>query len=397
MFPPARRPVKMSTMRAVPTPIRGDIGPLRGARSGGKPATGDDSLKRRRLSGSMIAALAAAALGCGGETGTKGTPTTPDGPTLLFVTNSNADWWNAVEKGMQDASAELKVTAVMKRNEGTTQGQVDRLKEALSLPSVKGVAVSVIEADAPGVANAMKALRDAGKMVVAIDSDIAAGKESCRQGYIGTNNTKAGEAAGRAAAAIRPSGGKVITFVGTSAAANARERKSGFFRGAGDKFIDTESMDDQSDKSRAATNVQTAVTKYPDAGVLLGLWSYNAPAIAREVGKSSDLRAKVSVVTFDLDEAAVDHLAKGRIDVSVCQNPYEMGSQGVRLLKALIDKDEAGVKAVLPDGQHRDTGVRVIVPTGDSPVMKALKGVGDEVITIDEMKSWLASKGLKSS
>ena len=31
-----------------------------------------------------------------------------------------------------------------------------------------------------------------------------------------------------------------------------------------------------------------------------------------------------TVVTFDLDEAAVGELASGHIDASVCQNPYEM-------------------------------------------------------------------------
>jgi ribose transport system substrate-binding protein len=38
-----------------------------------------------------------------------------------------------------------------------------------------------------------------------------------------------------------------------------------------------------------------------------------------------------------------------------------------------------------------DTGVRVIVPTKDSPVK------GDNVIDIKEMKTWLDSKGLKST
>ncbi len=47
---------------------------------------------------------------------------------------------------------------------------------------------------------------------------------------------------------------------------------------------------------------------------------------------------------------------------------------------------------MLPGGTDTiDTGVRVIVPTKDSPVK------GDNVIDIDEMKKWLASKGLKSS
>ncbi len=38
-----------------------------------------------------------------------------------------------------------------------------------------------------------------------------------------------------------------------------------------------------------------------------------------------------------------------------------------------------------------DTGVRVIVPTKDSPVK------GDNVLDIKAMKEWLSSKGLKSS
>ena len=96
-------------------------------------------------------------------------------------------------------------------------------------------------------------------------------------------------------------------------------------------------------------------------------------------------------MTFDLDQRAVGYLDRKLIDVTVCQNPYEMGYQGVRLLKALVEKDEATVKEVLPDGQTRDTGVRVIVPSADSPVK------GDNVLTIEQMKTWLGSKGLRSS
>jgi hypothetical protein len=47
---------------------------------------------------------------------------------------------------------------------------------------------------------------------------------------------------------------------------------------------------------------------------------------------------------------------------------------------------------MLPSGVDSiDTGVRVIVPNKSSPVK------GDNVIDIDEMKKWLADKGLRSS
>jgi ribose transport system substrate-binding protein len=104
------------------------------------------------------------------------------------------------------------------------------------------------------------------------------------------------------------------------------------------------------------------------------------------------LRKKSTIVTFDLDEQAVDMIDRKQIDASVCQNPYEMGYLGVRLLKALVEKDEKTVNEMLPGGTNViDTGVRVIVPSADSPVK------GDNVIDIKSMKEWLNSKGLKSS
>jgi ribose transport system substrate-binding protein len=375
--------------------------------------TGDDAVKRtgaRRGVGAIAACLGLVLVGCNGAspTGTTGAPGTgagtgagagasgtaggrEAGPRLLFVSNSNSDWWSAVEKGMQDGGSAFGAPVELRRNNEGTAGQIRLLEDALSLPDVKGVAVSVIEAEAPGVADAMRALQQAGKVVITIDSDIAPGAAEARSAYIGTNNRKAGEAAGRAAAMLRPQGGKVVIFVGTSGAANAIERREGFFQGAGEKFTQVEVFDDSSDPNRAQSNVQTAITKYPDIGVLLGLWSYNAPLIAEEVGNSPKVRAQATVVTFDLDQRAVSYLDRKLIDVTVCQNPYEMGYQGVRLLKALVEKDQATVKEVLPDGQTRDTGVRVIVPSADSPVK------GDNVLTIDQMKTWLDGKGLRSS
>jgi ribose transport system substrate-binding protein len=311
------------------------------------------------------------------------------------VTNSNADWWNAVEKGMQDGGEKFGANAGMRRNnEAGVQGQIRLLEEAAGLADVKGVAVSVYEADSPGIADALRALKDAGKIVITIDSDITPDAADARAAYIGTDNEKAGETAGQAAVAIRPQGGKTCIFVGTSSAANARQRRDGFFKGAGSKFTQAETFDDGGDKAKAQSNVTTALSKYSDVGVMLGLWSYNAAPIAEELAGLPDLRKRTSVVTFDLDELAVGHLEKGNIDVTVCQNPYEMGYQGVKLLKALVEKDEAAIKEVVPNGSTRDTGVRVIVPSDDSPVKK-LKDL--DVITIKEMKEWMASKGLKSS
>jgi ribose transport system substrate-binding protein len=312
------------------------------------------------------------------------------GPRLLFISNSNADWWNAVEKGMKDGGQKFGAEVELRRNEGQPEGQIRLLEDALSLPDVKGVAVSVLEAESPGIADKMRELQKAGKIVIAIDSD---GQSDARRAYIGTNNRKAGEVAGQAAAALRPQGGDVAVFVGVASAANAIERREGFFTGAGARFKQVEVFEDGGDKSgRAQSNVQTAMGKYPDLGVFLGLWSYNAPRIAEEVSKVPEVRKKATIVTFDLDQLTVSMIEQNGIDATVCQNPYEMGYLGVRLLKALVEKDEKTIGEMLPGGADAiDTGVRVIVPSKDSPVK------GDNVIDIQEMKRWLDTKGLESS
>ncbi len=361
------------------------------------------TIRRRRVSSYWILAVLAT-FGCG-ETAAPEAPVATGGekpkaatasePRLIFITNSSSDWWTTVEKGMNDGAKEFHAQAEMRRCDGEPAQQIQRIEDVLSLPDVQGVAISILEAESPGIADKMRDLQKAGKVVIAIDSD---GMKDARRAYIGTFNRKAGEVAGKVTKIVRPQGGKVVAFVGTAAAANASERRLGFFDGAGEGFRVSAATDalevfqDGSDKAKAQSNVQTSISKYPDAGVYLGLYSYNAHFIAEEIAKFPDLRKKTTIVTFDLDEPAVDDLVKGAIDVTVCQNPYQMGYLGVKLLKAYIAKDQRTIDEMLPNGTDSiDTGVRVIVPSKDSPVK------GENVIDIGEMKKWLESKGLKSS
>ncbi|QDV33798.1 substrate-binding domain-containing protein [Tautonia plasticadhaerens] len=363
-----------------------------------------NGIRRRSFAWAALAAIGAFGSGCGGggdATGGPGSaggtqPSDPDGPKLVFISNTNSDWWSAVEKGMEDGGSEFGAQVSLRRNDGQPQGQIDKLREVLSMPDVQGVAVSVIEADSPGVIDAMKELREAGKVVITIDSDVDPEFADARRAYIGTNNSEAGRVAGETLALLRPEGGKAAVFVGVASAANARAREGGLLEAAGEGFEKTQTWEDGGDHAKARQNVQSAISKTPDLGALVGLWSYNAPAIAEEVANSPQVRDRVTVVTFDLDEAARPHIAGGNIDASVCQNPYEIGRMGVQLLTALIGQDEATVSELLPDGDTREIGVRVIVPAADSPASKMAER-GQEVLTIDEMNSWLESKGLRSS
>ena len=247
---------------------------------------------------------------------------------------------------MKDGAKEFGAQVEMRRNpRAEPAGQIRRLEDVLSLPDVQGVAISVLEAESPGIADKMRDLQKAGKVVIAIDSD---GQKDARRAYIGTNNRKAGEVAGKVA--------RVLAAQGRQNGRLRRHRRGRQRQGAPRGLL-ARGRTRRSRRTRARssrtgpsqpgqTNVQTAISKYPDVGVFLGLWSYNAHFIAEEVAKFPELRKKATVVTFDLDELAVDDLAKGAIDATVCQNPYQMGYLGVRLLE--------GARREGPEDDRRD-------------------------------------------
>ncbi len=361
----------------------------------------------RGLLGLGALILTTSLVGCGSNAGDKTDVAKPEGgtpsggasagskPRIVLVTNSNSDYWTAAEKGMKEAGEKLGAEVEMKRNDGSVEGQIRLLEEALSASDVKGVAVSVVEPQAAGIIDAMRKLKEAGKAIITVDSDVASSDADVRRAYVGSNNSKAGETLGKAAAQVRPQGGTVLMFVGSMTAANARERRDGFYIGAGSKFVSPplEVFEDGgTDMNKAQSMAADSITKHPDAGVLLGLYSYNGPRIALETSKNPEFRKKALVACFDLDEQLIEHLEKGNVDFTVVQNPYEIGYQAIRMLKAMAEDDKKVLGELLPGGKDLyDTGFRVIVPSDTSPIK------GDNVLTIQAMKEWLASKGLKSS
>src|SRR5256885_1823475 len=80
-----------------------------------------------------------------------------------------------------------------------------------------------------------------------------------RFAYLGTNNFIGGRQLGKAAAGLRPDGGKYAEFVGLKTAANAIERSDGFKEGAGGKFERVEYLGDEFDLSTAQKNVRDSL------------------------------------------------------------------------------------------------------------------------------------------
>jgi len=199
---------------------------------------------------------------------------------------------------------------------------------------------------------------------------------------------------GKCAAALSPDGGKYATFVGLTGAQNAIDRIRGVADGAGPRFESLDSLGDEFDPSRARENVRNAIRNHPELNFLVGIYAYNAPAIAdvvTEIGRRKDF----TIVTFDAEAAAIEHMAKGNIDAMVVQDPFQMGYQGVRLLRALVEDDQKVIGEMLPrlgetDGDIFNTGLKVVVPDAASPIKPAIFSKQTQFMTLQELKDWMA-------
>lgn len=365
------------------------------------------SISRWRLS-ALALALAALVAGCDSAAGDRASTSGGNAAAkrLIILTNGNSPYWDACRAGMVEGAKKFALekaglTAGMENNDGTPAGQITRLRQYASQPDIAGVAVSAVDASNAAVAAEMVALQEKGIHVIVIDGDVDRERfRNARKFYIGTDNLAAGRELGIAARNLTPDGGGYVCFVGRTGAQNAIERMGGFKEAVGNKFQELERMGDNFDRGKAEDNVRNALNNHPDLKVLVGIWSYNAPAIV-DVVRETKTRDKVKIVTFDAEPIAIRNMADGFIDAMVVQNPYDMGLQSVRLLKALVEKDDATIHEMFPragetDGDLYDTGLKVVVPEG-SPLKAELFGPKTEFLDLEAFKKWLAQNHLKGS
>jgi ribose transport system substrate-binding protein len=307
-----------------------------------------------------------------------------------------------VRIGMENAGKDLGVNVDLMVNDATDQGQLEKLRQIGTQNDIVGVGMSAVQASAPGVADEMKRLQAKGVHVITIDSDVdRAVYPSARFAFVGTDNHTGGRELGVCAKGMRPDGGNYVTFVGIKASQNAQERIGGFGEGAGEKFNELDSMADDVDEVRARENVRNAIRNHPTLNTLVGIWSYNAPAIV-DVVKELNRRKDFTVVTFDAEPGAIKEMAAGNIDAMVVQNPYEMGFQGTRLLKALVEDDKQTIAEMFPklgqpNGNIFDTGLKVVVPDESSPLKADMFGPKTQFMMLSEFREWLTKFGLEGS
>lgn len=339
----------------------------------------------------------------GGGTGTK---------RFIFITNGDDPFWDAAYAGLKEGEkaykcADSNIKVVMEKGTGKADGQINKLRQYASQPDIAGIAISVIQADNAAIVDEMKKLQKKGVKIITVDGDVNLEQfPDARPYYIGTNNLVAGKVAGQAAKELLEARGVkeggYVQFAGFTDNDNARARMNGVKEGIGEAYTEKDRMADVMDLSRARDNVRQAISKHNDLVALIGIWAYNAPAIA-EVVEEKKVRDKTTIVTFDAQAVAIEHFAEGRIDAMVVQNPFDMGYQSVRLLKAMHEGDEVVIKEMFPNegqpgGDVYTTGLRLVLPDEGSPIKAdGYDSTIVEVLPLTKFREWLKQYNLTSS
>ena len=298
-------------------------------------------MKNFKLTAILCAGFSTLLVGGCSDSGTSSTTpaatTSAQGLTqLAFVTNGPSDYWIICRKGAEAAQRDIpgvNVSFVMP--DDSSAATQTRDVDDLLAKGASGIAISPVDpANETMFLNGVAAKTN----LITSDSDAPGTKRLC---YIGTDNHAAGEMAGGLIREALPKGGKIMLFVGKRDAQNAKEREQGIrdsLAGTDISIIDVRT--DDVDHARAKANAADALVKYPDLAGMVGLWSYNGPAILSAV-KDAGKVGKVKIIAFDQEDGTIAGLQSGAIFGTVVQQPYKFGYDSIKLLDELSKGDKS--------------------------------------------------------
>jgi ribose transport system substrate-binding protein len=269
--------------------------------------------------------------------------------TVAFITNASSDFWKIARKGTEKADTELAdVTVLFKTtNTGSIEEQNGLIRDSLDNDGADALAISVVDPAAQ-----KKVINEAASRALVITQDSDA-PDSARSLYLGADNHAAGRQAGELIKKALPQGGKIMVFVGKREVQNARERFEGLkesLQGSKVEIIDL--LTDDADSGRARENAYQTLKKYPDIAGMVGLWSYNGPAILQALSPEGKL-GQIKIVCFDDERATLAAIKEGTIFGTVAQQPFEYGYQAIQMAAKILRGD----RSVIPPSKM------ILIPT----------------------------------
>ncbi len=266
--------------------------------------------------------------------------------------------------------------------DGDNEAQVEAIE---SLIAAGAAGILITPSDPAGLADTVAAARDAGLLVIALDTPFD--PIDAADATFATDNFKAGELIGQWAAATLedPENAKIATLDLSEAQITVDVlRNQGFLSGFGIDVKDPDKMYDEDDPRIVGSDItqgspeggRTAMENLLqiDSGINL-IHTINEPAAAGayEALKAFGLEDQVTIVSVDGGCPGVEDVKAGVIGATSMQFPLKMASMGV---EAIVSFAKDGTKPANSEGlDFFNTGVTLVT---DAPVD------GIDSITSDE-------------
>jgi fructose transport system substrate-binding protein len=302
----------------------------------------------------LVAAGSLALTGCGSSTqGSSGQVKIG----LVTKTDTNPYFVKLREAAQAEATKNnVGLVALAGKFDGDNEGQVAAIENLVS-QGVKGILIT--PSSSTGVLAAIKSARDAGVVVIALDT--ATDPESAVDATFATNNTTAGKLEGSwVKGTLAGKTPKLLMLDGTPGGTVDTFRHQGFLQGLGLTETSPEIAGKENtngDQTKAQTAMENLLQRVPDANAV---YTINEPAAAggyqaiKDAGKVSQF----TIGSIDGSCTGVKNVQSGEFGATVMQFPAKMAALGV---DAVVKFAKDGTK---PTG-FNDTGAQLIT---DKPV-----------------------------
>jgi simple sugar transport system substrate-binding protein len=240
--------------------------------------------------------------------------------TIAMVTHAapGDTFWDIIRKGAESASAKDNVT-LKYSSDPTSANQANLIQSAID-SKVDGIAVTL--PDPPALIPVVKKAIAAGIPVVAFNAGITSFEQSGALAYFGSDESVAGEAAGKRAA---QDGAKhVLCVVQEQGQVQLEARCDGVQKGFGGQYdkIYVNGRDEPSVQTTIAAKLQQ--DKTIDMVITLG-----APFALRAIQSVKDSGSNAKVATFDFNPQIPAQIKSGALQWAIDQQPFLQGYSAI--------------------------------------------------------------------
>jgi fructose transport system substrate-binding protein len=256
--------------------------------------------------------------------------------------------------------------------DGDNEGQVTAIENMVG-QGVKGILIT--PNSSTGVLDAIKKARDAGVIVIALDT--ATDPEDAVDATYATDNKAAGVAQGKwVRAAIGNAAPQVVMLDGTPGGTVDTFRHDGFLEGFGITNNSPEIVGQENtngDQTKAQTAMENILQRAPRINAL---YTINEPAAAGayQAIQSANRTGQITIGSIDGSCTGVADVKAGKIGATVMQFPAKMAELGVQ---AVVKYAKDGTK---PSG-FNDTGSQLITD-------KPMPGIESKDTAWGEQNCW---------